>query len=1724
MQRTFKRPRLSSRKCEFEFDQPSAYVHISIESCLLTAVFSLTVYSEAMKVALEQRQPMTRARLEEKIATSQADLESAIQRKAYKEAGPLQDELEKLTSLRVEYPTLDELKADLARAEEAVADAAKSRDFSSAASLQADVDKAKKRLESTLLDEDDAGDGEGPETADDSEYITLNVSIDGIESRAELEEEIASMHSQVDEAIARKNFKLASDLQSKVDEKEKLRSFFPSLEELENDLRAARDKLEAAISQKDFASAGKLHEEIDLLENKVQSEKAKEILSPRSTSDNEPVFLVGMDGAKVFFSSRFALEEEISAKKKAQSAAVSSKNFKEAQELQHYIDKLECLRDKLPTVNELRMRINSRRIEMNQAVAEKRFGDAERIDQIISRLDERLKAEEKNGPPKKAHSTATKMPVVYRGVSKSNSSDISIRSAPLVKPIVTPAKMSKPLTIVGGTPVSNSAFAPPSMLQSSGSKDDVSDVTSVQSSKSETKKKKQSKGKKKKKQLKAEFGHLESHSEEDRPVSKLRPKKPHVSSVNDSVLSVTQMLASKRGDASLVVDDEGALTGIVTDTDITRRLVARELDASATNVSKIMTSNPTCVSMTDSAMEAMITMVSNGFRHLPVTDDSGGVVGLLDIAKCLNDAISKLEKSCSKSSSTAQNALKQAVESQGAQGTQAAALQALLGPLMAQAFGTTSSPSLRSLLTGKPSTIVSPQTSVLEAGMKMAETRKAALVVEDGKLVGIFGFKDLMCRVVAKQLHLESTEISSVLTPNPMAVSPDTTVLEALQIMHSERFLTLPLAEEDGTVVGVVNVMDVIYACGGSEGWRSLFRSSFEMDDLSDDASAISERVGTIAESTTRRSKRSVEKAEARPVSKLRPKKPLICAMNDNVLSVAQMLARKRGDASIVVDDEGGLSGIVTDTDITRRLVAKELDPSSTHVSQIMTTNPTCVSMMDSAMEAMATMVSNGFRHLPVTDENEGVVGLLDIAKCLNDAIRKLEKSQSKSVSAAEEALREVVASQGAQDTQAAAALHALLGPLMAQAFGETTSPTLGSLLAGTPSTIVSPETTVLEAGMKMAESRKAALVVEEGNLVGIFGFKDMMTRVVAKELPLGQTEVSSVMTPNPDFVPPEMTVLEALETMHAGKFLTLPVVANDGAVVGLVNVMDVIYGCGGEAGWRSLFTSTLELDDLSDTSSVRSAATGPVVERSIFRQPPKEVSKKEEETTVAKLRPKKPIVSSVDDSILDVSKLLSSNRCDSAIIVGQNGTMSGIITDTDFTRRVVAKNIDPTTTLISDVMTPNPRSVDQDHPGIEAIATMIENRFRHLPVLGDGQVVGVLDIARCLNDAISKLERSMSKKPNAAEALVQQALQGAGGEGTAALQALLQPLLAKTFGSDAGTTRTLGSILSGVPRTVVAPNTSVLDAATLMSENRKAALVVEDSELVGIFGFKDMMTRVIAQQLDPSSTLIADVMTADPESVGPNMTALDALRFMHENRFLTLPCCDDSGAVVGLLDVMDVIHAIGNAQAWRALFDAALQMDDVSDMNSANLSATQSKREFPTIRVGASSPPNIPGNIPSTLEFQEGGNEEFDENTMNDTYRLETGSFLSDGNVVIFKIVEEDGHTHRVRSEPKILNLRNVIADKLNKGRKAQDMTFKYLDEEGDAILVSTDEDLVEAVSVARSSNPPAQGSKLIVKLIVEGAKGDLVAGMDPMVLTGLGMTVAAVAVGAIMLLKPRR
>ena len=85
------------------------------------------------------------------------------------------------------------------------------------------------------------------------------------------------------------------------------------------------------------------------------------------------------------------------------------------------------------------------------------------------------------------------------------------------------------------------------------------------------------------------------------------------------------------------------------------------------------------------------------------------------------------------------------------------------------------------------------------------------------------------------------------------------------------------------------------------------------------------------------------------------------------------------------------------------------------------------------------------------------------------------------------------------------------------------------------------------------------------------------------------------------------------------------------------------------------------------------------------------------------------------------------------------------------------------------------------------------------------------------------------------------------------------------------------------------------------------ALLVVEKGVLIGIFTERDAVFRVMADGLDPDSTLLRDVMTPDPTTVAPDETFGYALLLMHENGFRHVPVVEN-GRPVG---VVSARHAL---------------------------------------------------------------------------------------------------------------------------------------------------------------------------------------------------------------------
>ena len=107
---------------------------------------------------------------------------------------------------------------------------------------------------------------------------------------------------------------------------------------------------------------------------------------------------------------------------------------------------------------------------------------------------------------------------------------------------------------------------------------------------------------------------------------------------------------------------------------------------------------------------------------------------------------------------------------------------------------------------------MSADSSVTSAAKVMADNHVGAMLVSEGdEVCGIFTERDLLERVVAPGLPAYSTPLRSVMTGNPVSISPQDTLLSAVISMRQQLTRHL-LVKRAGEVVGILSVRDVLRA------------------------------------------------------------------------------------------------------------------------------------------------------------------------------------------------------------------------------------------------------------------------------------------------------------------------------------------------------------------------------------------------------------------------------------------------------------------------------------------------------------------------------------------------------------------------------------------------------------------------------------------------------------------------------------------------------------------------------------------------------------------------------------------------------------------------------------------------------------------------------------------------------------------------------------------------
>ncbi|MGF6448192.1 CBS domain-containing protein [Paraburkholderia youngii] len=129
--------------------------------------------------------------------------------------------------------------------------------------------------------------------------------------------------------------------------------------------------------------------------------------------------------------------------------------------------------------------------------------------------------------------------------------------------------------------------------------------------------------------------------------------------------------------------------------------------------------------------------------------------------------------------------------------------------------------------------------------------------------------------------------------------------------------------------------------------------------------------------------------------------------------------------------------------------------------------------------------------------------------------------------------------------------------------------------------------------------------------------------------------------------------------------------------------------------------------------------------------------------SSVAQLLKTKPNPSSVytigaDDSVYEAIRLMAEKGI-GALVVTDGDSIAGIITERDYARKVVLMDRSSKATPVRDIMTKAVRFVRPDQTTEECMALMTERRMRHLPVIENDRLIGMVSIGDLVKDIIAE-------------------------------------------------------------------------------------------------------------------------------------------------------------------------------------------------------------------------------------------------------------------------------------------------------------------------------------------------------------------------------------------------
>jgi len=106
--------------------------------------------------------------------------------------------------------------------------------------------------------------------------------------------------------------------------------------------------------------------------------------------------------------------------------------------------------------------------------------------------------------------------------------------------------------------------------------------------------------------------------------------------------------------------------------------------------------------------------------------------------------------------------------------------------------------------------------------------------------------------------------------------------------------------------------------------------------------------------------------------------------------------------------------------------------------------------------------------------------------------------------------------------------------------------------------------------------------------------------------------------------------------------------------------------------------------------------------------------------------------------SVFDAVRLMAEKNI-GALLVVEDTKIVGICTERDYVRKFPVRGMSSNETRVRDIMATKVMYVRPDQTNEECMALMTNNRFRHLPVMDNGKLVGLISIGDLVNDIISE-------------------------------------------------------------------------------------------------------------------------------------------------------------------------------------------------------------------------------------------------------------------------------------------------------------------------------------------------------------------------------------------------